>query len=635
MWLRFFSLACLAVSAFADTAITLRTNTQGWRCHAGDDLRWARADFDDSGWAVCSANSLPPIGISWARIHVLLPQREACFHWFAGTVLQAASVLYANGTEIASLGRLGAQPDYRVQTYVIVLLPRFHNEGSADVVFARRMQNSAITRLVVAEFGLELGLELGPESLLKDQQENYKRRLLAENATGNVVEALLALLLGAYVLRLWSAERSHWEYFWFVAIAAFFTLRAAAYVIFDIAPMEVKWAWALATGFAAELLLPPFFWTLFHRRVPKAVVVYTAVILAVHLLGIPLVPDLAAQPWIWLANIPVMGLPLVVIFQEVGRGNREGKVLVLPMLFYGAALIWADLYMAGLTTVVSGGPDILAKLTRFTGLELRPVTLGGIEIAGAVFLLTTAVVLADRARRTNMEQARLSGEFAAAQQLQKLLVPPPSITVGQYQIESAYLPSEEVGGDFFQLIPSTDGSLLMILGDVSGKGLKAAMMVSLVVGALQRIRREGARPESVLNSLNEVLAGRTEGGFVTCCCARFDADGTLTIANAGHLAPYRNGKEIATPPGLPLGVDADARWTEMLVELEPGDRVLWVSDGVIEARNGKRDLLGFERARELAGQSAAEIVRAAQQFGQEDDITVVSVTRQPVAVYVA
>jgi hypothetical protein len=540
--------------------------------------------------------------------------------------LQAANVLYANGTEIVRLGRLGAQPDYRVPTYRIVALPPFQNQGSPDVVFAVRMQHSALTRL----FAEELGLELGPEPLLQQQQQFYILRRLEQYA-GNVVEALLGLLLGAYVLRLWSAERSHWEYFWFVAIAAFFNLRATVYVIAVVAPMEVKWRFALDTGFAAEVLLPPFFWTLIQRRVPKAVTVYTAAIFAVRLLGTLWMPDLAARPWIWLATVPCMVLPLVIIFQEVGRGNREARVLVLPMFFYSAVVIWVNLFFAGVTAVLSGGPAILG-LIRFPEFALGPLSLGGVEIGAAALLITTAVVLADRARRTNMEQAKLAGEFAAAQQLQKLLVPPPSMTVGQYQIESAYLPSEQVGGDFFQLIPNADGSLLIILGDVSGKGLKAAMVVSLVVGALQNRRSD--QPASVLKELNHVLLRSSEGGFTTCCCARFDADGVLTIANAGHLAPYRNGAEVATSPGLPLGVDSGAQWTQIVIELDAGDRVLWVSDGVIEARNGKRDLLGFERVQELAGKSADEIARAAQQFGQEDDITVASVTRQPVAVYV-
>jgi sigma-B regulation protein RsbU (phosphoserine phosphatase) len=155
----------------------------------------------------------------------------------------------------------------------------------------------------------------------------------------------------------------------------------------------------------------------------------------------------------------------------------------------------------------------------------------------------------------------------------------------------------------------------------------------VIVGALHN--RKSDKPLAVLSELNSVLLGRSHGGFTTCCCALFMSDGTLSLANAGQLAPYRNGVEIETEPGLPLGVHADAHWVEVRIELGPSDRILWMSDGVVEARNGKRELLGFERAGELATRSASDIARAAQQFGQDDDITVVSVTRQAVPAYVA
>jgi serine phosphatase RsbU (regulator of sigma subunit) len=84
---------------------------------------------------------------------------------------------------------------------------------------------------------------------------------------------------------------------------------------------------------------------------------------------------------------------------------------------------------------------------------------------------------------------------------------------------------------------------------------------------------------------------------------------------------------------LPLGLTPDAHWAEAKVELEPGDRIVFLSDGIIEARNGKRELLGFQRAQELTVQPAAAIARAAEQFGQQDDITVVSISRQPAPAY--
>jgi serine phosphatase RsbU (regulator of sigma subunit) len=231
------------------------------------------------------------------------------------------------------------------------------------------------------------------------------------------------------------------------------------------------------------------------------------------------------------------------------------------------------------------------------------------------------------------ERERLRGEMEAAQQLQDLLVPSGSVQAPGFEIDASYHPATEVGGDFFQIFPASNGSLLLIVGDVSGKGMKAALLVSLIVGALRNRRSD--QPSRVLNELNSVLLGPSEGGFTTCCCALFASDETVTLANAGHLAPYRNGREIAIPPGVPLGLTVAAEWEETQLKLQPGDRLLWLSDGVVEARNGKRELLGFERAQELAGQPAAEISRAAQAFGQEDDITVISITRQRVAAYVA
>jgi stage II sporulation SpoE-like protein len=614
--------APVVLDAGVRSEFRIRPNVGDWHCRAGDDLRWAQPDFDDRDWAACAADSPPPVGISWRRLHLRLSKTAAASHLSIGTILPPASVLYKNGQEIAASGRFGKKPRYPMPVYRIIPLPTLGNSVPAEVVFAIRMQHSeatkiwANTRLMLQDGGF-VDLELGSESLLQ-QKQLYTFFHLADSIPSSVV-GLLALLLGAYVLRLWSAQRSHWEYLWFTLIAAFFNFRATIHLIELGISMDANWSMALNTGFAPELLLPPFFWTFFHRRVPKAVAIYTASIFAIRLLGTLWVPTLYMLPWMWLGTIPCMLLPLVVTFQEVSRGNREARVLAPTMIFYGVLIIWVNL--------------ALALKTAFPVWQIGEVKLTAIQIGQTIFLLTTAVALADRARRTSMERARLAGEFSAARQVQQLLVPAPSMTAGQYQMESAYVPSDQVGGDFFQLVPNEDGGLLLVIGDVTGKGLKAALVVSVIVGALQNRRSDG--PSSILSELNSILLGRSEGGFTTCCCALFTADGRLTIANAGHLAPYRNGVEIETPPALPLGIDADARWTEMHLEVEPGDRVLWVSDGVIEARNGKRDLLGFERAQALAMRSPSEIARAAQQFGQEDDITVVSITRQPVPVYVA
>ena len=106
----------------------------------------------------------------------------------------------------------------------------------------------------------------------------------------------------------------------------------------------------------------------------------------------------------------------------------------------------------------------------------------------------------------------------------------------------------------------------------------------------------------------------------------------MTLANAGHLAPYRNGVEggveIEVDSGLPLVLVADVVYGETVIELDVGDRLTLMSDGVVEAINAQHELFGFERTREISGKSADEIAGAAQAFGQEDDITVVTLMRK-------
>ena len=145
------------------------------------------------------------------------------------------------------------------------------------------------------------------------------------------------------------------------------------------------------------------------------------------------------------------------------------------------------------------------------------------------------------------------------------------------------------------------------------------MTVSLVTGALRNRRSD--EPAAILAELNAVLLGSP--GFVTCCIVRLEPGGRLTAANAGHPAPYLQGKELELAPGLPLGIVAEVEYTEATVAFD-GSLTL-VSDGVIEAANSSGELFGFDRTREISTKSAQEIAEAAKQWGQNDDITVVTV----------
>ena len=225
----------------------------------------------------------------------------------------------------------------------------------------------------------------------------------------------------------------------------------------------------------------------------------------------------------------------------------------------------------------------------------------------------------------SQEEQRSAAEIEAARSVQALLIPTVLPSNHNFMLESAYFPANGVGGDFFQVLPLNDDSMLIVVGDVSGKGLQAAMNASTLIGAL---RNELAHdPATVLNHLNHVMLGTSSVAsacFATCLCARVYPSGKMIIANAGHLSPYREGRELELAADLPLGVIPNIQYEEATFHLAPGDRLIFLSDGVVEATNPQGELFGFERTQQVSHEPARYIAQIAQRFGQTDDITVVS-----------
>ncbi len=249
-------------------------------------------------------------------------------------------------------------------------------------------------------------------------------------------------------------------------------------------------------------------------------------------------------------------------------------------------------------------------------------------IALAFITLPVCALLVREMFRNWKRRERLQSEIAAAREVQSALMPAAAPRVPGFEIQAAYLPADEVGGDFYQVLPSRANASWILVGDVSGKGLKAAMVVSIVAGAAEAIANQVDCPSAFLAHVNAVLAGRLNGGFVTCCCVRLEPGGAYTVANAGHVPPYIGGVPLSSEAGLPLGVACDANWDTASGFLRTGERLVLVSDGVVEARNAAGELYGFERTRELTtSSSATEIADTARAFGQEDDITVITIER--------
>jgi serine phosphatase RsbU (regulator of sigma subunit) len=251
-------------------------------------------------------------------------------------------------------------------------------------------------------------------------------------------------------------------------------------------------------------------------------------------------------------------------------------------------------------------------------------------IAAIVVLL---VLLFRDQRKTAEERALLAGEMDAAREVQQQLVPLALPMVAGLQFEAAYLPAREVGGDFYQIIPLLDGATLVLIGDVSGKGLKAAMKGVLALGAMRTLAAEGCPPAQLLSRLNQEMLRAPDSGFITCLCLRIELDGKIILANAGHLAPYRNGIELPCECSLPLGLVPNLEYEETTIESKSGDQLTLMTDGVVEATHlTTKELFGFDRTAAISTQSAEEIAAAAHAFGQEDDITVLTLTFAPIEV---
>jgi len=230
---------------------------------------------------------------------------------------------------------------------------------------------------------------------------------------------------------------------------------------------------------------------------------------------------------------------------------------------------------------------------------------------------------------TRRRTAVLEQEFQNARALQQVLVPEALPAVPGFTLTSAYRPAQEVGGDFFQIIPLEGGSTLVILGDVSGKGLKAAMAVSLIVGAVRALADSYSGPAQLLTQLNRRLCGRLQGGFATCVILRIGAKSECMVSSAGHPAPFINDRELTLPGALPLGLSPDAEYEESAFSLKVGDHFALYTDGLLEARSQTGELYSFARLQSLfaTNPNATQATEAAVNFGQEDDITVLTLTR--------
>jgi len=620
--------ALVSIAYAAPPAVTMDLDGE-WAYQQGDNPQWADPSFDDIGWARLGAPAFANVaaarwrdGVYWYRQRVPEP-RVADLAFQMGPV-DGAYEVYVNGKLIGGRGEVAPHPAWYAAREEVFRIPDNARDLSGYVVIAVRVyRGPVVTRwYAVGTDSTGHWPVLGSEAILLSDVAARREALLLDEFPGVMID-LLCLVVGLVALELFRRDRTEPQHLWlglafvFMGFDGFLQLISSNTTAISVVPfMLIDCSVVAALQGSAVMFLgscisrkPPFV-----ARVLAVVFMAAIAMLGVSMaLGNPaLYTAVNDTNNYWLIATVLLGLAAVV--RTVSTHEPNGLVMAVGVTAWEISLVWQF-------RILRWFPNVP------TQFHAGPFTLKVSDLGIALFAVCMFYVLVGRFLRLREEREELGQEFEAARRVQELLVPQfPHGTPG-YVVDTAYSPSSQVGGDFYQVLPFEDGSMLVVVGDVSGKGLKAAMLVAHIVGGLRHeLSRE---PADVLSHLNRALLGQTDGGFVTCGCALMTQNGCVTLANAGHIYPYRNGEELEVPSGLPLGLLAESTYPETRVHFEPGDRLTFVSDGVVEARNAKGELFGFDRTRALSTKAAAEISDAARAFGQSDDITVVTICRQP------
>jgi hypothetical protein len=641
---------------------------KGWRVGITADPATAASDFDDTTWAVRDAqeafadvadedhaadgpgkddNPGPPAGhekrFAWFRLHLKLAPNHGPLSLLVelpvsqNTPMSMSSSagpgadVFANGRQIHAEGPHGDAPQNYQQISRLYNLNVPPNE--TNLILVVRTPYFPFGNAAYTSFFSGRTLHLG-------HREDLDRRLELWNTHGlferlpRVVNSILLLILALFLLVLYFTQKGHIEYLWLALHELFQAPLGFVELAGSSARLDRLWyaATVLELVLISAYLYFEFlitFLSLRRRWYIKLLRYCSPVLLGVgpvlllwgestrttgqQAVGFALA-IIFLLSFLWLLGWS-MFIFLTLIVATMRR-NFEAGLLLIPLVLSIVGI--AEPLLTGGMSEWSGHP-YHSPLTVLAG----PIPIHFASIADFAGILAIVVIIFVRFLRVQHDQERASSELAAARSVQELMIPQEKLQTPGFEVDSVYDPANEVGGDFFHVQPTEEGGLLVILGDVAGKGLKAAMNVSMLMGALRRTPERS--PAKILESLNRVLTGSES--FTTCQVAWFGANGELVVANAGHLPPYLNSQEVFVPGGLPLGVLPDITYDEVRLYLHPGDRILLMSDGVVEARRPSGELFGFDRVQNLSGQSAFYIADAAKAFGQEDDITVLTIRR--------
>jgi hypothetical protein len=614
-----------------------------WQFHTGDDPHWASPSLDDSAWEPITASDSwgsqghpGYTGFAWYRRHLrisLAPGANTTYALLIPWVDDAYEV-YWNGSLIGRHGKLPPGPRWyyspRASTFAVPLT------GSGTI--AMRVWKSP---LLFVDSGTLGGMNGVP--MLGDTETIAAQAMLFNSqSTQQLLYDFSLMILYGFValisLLLWSRDREVRLFLWL----AIFTGAPAILSMLQEFLTSISYGWGRALNQPIYALNHISLWFLLlyllrldgHRTLVRWTRVLAVCTFAAGILDGALAFFWgSAGPWMQSADTVLTSIILLVEvfpFVIVAIGVRQ-------RLDHAHWVVAISALVSQMIDTIADTGAAGQRFTHWTVFEIvnRPLfSIHGVLFRAAhVAAIVLFVSILYAVYRYNAEQqARqllLEREMHSAREIQQVLIPDELPSLEGFAVTSAYRPALEVGGDFFQIIREEDGSTIVALGDVSGKGMKAAMNVSLIVGVLRSLSDAHVSPGQMLERLNHCLCGRLQGGFVTAVVLRLRPSGTLTLANAGHLPPFLNQREVEMEGSLPLGLVPSVIYDEVPIVLRPGDQLSLYTDGLVEARGAAGELYGFDRLQALFASrpSAQQATDAAIAFGQDDDITVLTLTR--------
>lgn len=310
--------------------------------------------------------------------------------------------------------------------------------------------------------------------------------------------------------------------------------------------------------------------------------------------------------------VVIVALIAVMVHSILQRSrDRDSRVLRAGLLIFVGLALWDN----------TGAPY-------FQWPEIEPYGL-------AVFLACMGYVAARRVLERDQELTQVRQELDLARRIQFSILPEKFPDSTPFDVAAQYVPMTAVAGDLYDYLVTGERQAGLLIADVSGHGVPAALIASMVKMAATSQRAHAAHPAQLLTGMNAALCGNTQGQYVTAAYAYLDGQaGELRYAAAGHpsMLLMRGGRiEPVTENGLLLAAASDAAYTEQSLRLERGDRLLLYTDGLLEAKDADGRLFGEESLSEaLRGTAGLAAVDAVQRIiaevqnwatSQEDDLT--------------